>query len=91
MPAAIPPANATIVTRMLFVKISLEKAACSSVVSPRSVPRSRGSVTDRYSPGTTPLAAPGSRTAQIAASTHGPKSSNAATSNRRGRSRTRCQ
>src|SRR6266542_536287 len=53
-----PPANATIVTRMLLVKISLENAASSSVDSPRSVPR-RGSVTDRYSDGTTPPAAAG--------------------------------
>ena len=36
MPARIPPANASNVTRMLFVKISDENAASSPGLSPRS-------------------------------------------------------
>ena len=84
-----PPAIATNVTRMLFVKISLDSSASSPGVS--AAPPDAGSAASWNCAGTTPSAAAGSSIAQIAASASGTSSRAIPATSAIGRSRTRCQ
>ena len=81
-PAKMPPAIARNVTRMLFVKISLDSAAWSPALSAPGPPP--GSAAPWNSGGTTPIAAAGSSIAHTAASASGANSSTSAAASAHG-------